>query len=124
VSAEERLFIFVYLDENVDVALVKALRQRGFHATCARDEGMLGRHDEEQLAFAARHGWTILSHNAVHFKRLHSHYVEQGWEHAGIIVAPRVTVGILLRWMINLLNRVSADEARNQLLYLQNYVQR
>ena len=52
----------VYLDECVHHDLVEALRQLGFQATSALDEGMLQLDDESQLAFTTSHGWVIFTY--------------------------------------------------------------
>ena len=45
--------IKLYLDEDMDVALATALRQRGFDALTTQEAGNTHRPDEQQLAFAA-----------------------------------------------------------------------
>ncbi|HID29392.1 MAG TPA: hypothetical protein EYP19_05245 [Desulfobacterales bacterium] len=82
---------------------------------------MNGKSDEEQLAFAATKGWTILTHDVRHFRELHRRYMEKGLEHTGIIVSKRMETGFTLHCLLNLLNQVSAKEARNSLLFLQNF---
>lgn len=116
-----RLFIVSYLDEDVDVDLVPALRQEGFEAYSVRDVGRRTLPDIEQLRFAAERGWTLVTHDVEHFKLLHIEWLEQGRDHSGIVVSKRVEIGRMLRALLNLLNRVSAEEARNQLFYLLNF---
>jgi hypothetical protein len=48
-NTEERLFAILYLDEDFDVDIAKALRTRGYTAFVAREENMLSKSDEEQL---------------------------------------------------------------------------
>ncbi len=121
------LYFVPYFDEDVSTAVMEALRERGFEAHCARDEGMtlaaLGRRvrDEEQLAYAVKRGWTIVTFNRGDFARLNDQYMENRLEHAGIIVSKRMTVGQMFRALLNLLDRMSADEIRNQLVYLPNF---
>ena len=74
----------IYLDECVDYNLVGALRKRGFSVTSVFDEDTGGLDDAEQLAFAARRGWVLVTHNGKHFAQLH----QKGRQHAGIIVLP------------------------------------
>ncbi len=73
-----------YLDECVNHRIIPYLRQRGFTVTTARDEGMLGATDEEQLQFAAARSLVLLSYNRRHFARLHEAFRRQGRPHAGI----------------------------------------
>jgi len=46
--------IRLYLDEDVDVALAAALRQRGIEVLTTQEAGHLGLPDEDQLTFATR----------------------------------------------------------------------
>jgi len=66
-----KLFAQVYLDEDVSALIATLLRTRGFDTTTARDEGMLAQDDGAQLARAASLGRCIVTHNRVHFERLH-----------------------------------------------------
>jgi len=116
-----RLYIVSYLDEDVDVDLVPALRQQDYEAYTVRDVGRRGLSDEAQLRFATERGWTVVTHNVNDFKRLHSTWIQQGKTHAGIIVSKRLEIGRMLRALLNLLNQVSAEEAKNQLFYLSNF---
>ncbi len=115
------LFIVSYLDEDVAVDLVPALRQHGFEAYSVRDVGRRAMSDEDQLRFATERGWTLVTHNVEDFKRLHGKWTNAGQDHAGIVVSKRIEIGRMLRAMLNLLNRVSAEEAKNQLFYLLNF---
>lgn len=116
-----RLFIVSYLDEDVDVDLVPALRKKGYEAYSVRDIGRRTLDDEEQLQFSADRGWTLVTHNANDFKELHVTWLRQEKNHAGIIISKRVEIGRMLRALLNLLDQVSADEAKNQLFYLLNF---
>lgn len=116
-----RLFIVSFLDEDVDVDLVPALRKKGYEAYSVRDVGRRGLSDEEQLKFATERGWTLVSHNVPHFEGIHKEWLNADKKHAGIIVSKRVEIGRMLRALLNLLDQVSADEAKNQLFYLLNF---
>ncbi len=120
-NTEEQLFAILYLDEDFDVDVAKALRTREYTVFVAREENMLSKSDEQQLAYAAQNGWVLVTHNTKDFIIQHQRYYEQGLEHAGIIVSSRAHIGVLLRRMLNLLNLVAADEMRNQLFFLQNF---
>ncbi|MCC7370952.1 MAG: DUF5615 family PIN-like protein [Chloroflexi bacterium] len=80
----------VYLDECVDHDLVAALRWRGYAVTSALEQGRanVGETDEAQLAYAAEHGWMLLTHNERHFRALHVAYVQQARDHGGLIIMP------------------------------------
>ena len=81
----------LYLDECVDRGLVDVLRARGLLVTAARDEGMAGATDEEQLAYASLRERIIITRNAADFRRLHRLQLAHGGEHAGIIIIPQNT---------------------------------
>lgn len=84
----------------------------------ARDAGMLGKRDHEQLVYSAKNGRVILTHNRVHFERLHTDWVTGGNEHAGVIVANRRDVYQLAKRVATLLNKLSAPEMMSQLFYI------
>ena len=107
----------IYLDECVNHRIVPYLRERGFTVTTARDEGMLGATDEEQLHFAAARSLVLLSYNRGHFARLHEAFRRQRRSHAGVaLVRPaRVLVlgpraAMLVDWL------ATFDDPRSQLV--------
>lgn len=112
-----RLFVDVYLDEDVSVVLADMLKARGFRATTTRDADHLGATDEEQLRYAAGRGMALLTHNRVDFEVLHRRYLVEDRQHWGILIAARRRPGLIAEHMLRLLNRLTADEMRNQLLY-------
>ena len=96
----------IYLDECVDHGIVAYLRQHGFTVTTARDEGMLGATDAEQLQFAATHSLVLLSYNRGHVTELHEAFRRQERPHAGIALlrpARVLTLGpraaMLIDWL-------------------------
>ncbi|HEY7676933.1 MAG TPA: DUF5615 family PIN-like protein [Candidatus Methylomirabilis sp.] len=107
----------LYLDEDVSVVAAAILQARGFMAVTARDTGLLGRSDEAQLAFAADGGHILLSHNRVHFERLHREWLGGGRSHAGIIIARRRPPRELAARVGRLLARLPADQFKSQILY-------
>jgi len=100
---------FAYLDECVDYRLVEALRKRGFLVTAVFDEGTEGLTDEEQLSYAAKRGWILVTHNERHFWSLH----QRRQPHCGIIVLPQnpplrrleVRAAMMLAWIAALDDR-------------------
>src|SRR5574341_2570337 len=95
----------LYLDEDVSVVVGAILRARGFVVVTARDAGHLGVADAAQLAVAAQAGRVLLTHNRVHFERLHREWLESGRPHAGIIIARRRAAGEIAVRVGRLLNR-------------------
>ena len=108
----------VYLDEDVSVVVTAILQARGFEALTARDTRLLGRSDSEQLEFVAETGCVLLTHNRVDFERLHRDWIEGGRQHWGIIVARQRSASDIALRTARLLVRLTADELRNQILYV------
>lgn len=113
-----RLFAEVYLDEDVSVLVGDLLRARGFHASTTRDAGNLGKNDTEQLDYATSHGLALLTHDRSDFETIHRQYVAKGKNHWGIIVAARRSPHLIVANLLRLLDKLTADELRDQLLYI------
>jgi predicted nuclease of predicted toxin-antitoxin system len=84
-----------YIDECVHLELAPALVALGFEARSARDAGMTGKDDEQQLRYATAHGFVLLTHDAHDFRRLHRRLIAKGREHSGIIILPPRELPIL-----------------------------
>ncbi len=112
------LFAHLYLDENVDVRVATIITGRGFEATTARNQGMLRKSDPEQLAFAVEQGRVIVTHNRSDFEDLAQQYFTEGRTHAGIIIAVERPVFTLVRHLLEILNDHTADELKNQIVYI------
>jgi predicted nuclease of predicted toxin-antitoxin system len=82
--------IRLWLDECIDSRLVQVLRRRGYDVLAAGEEGTGGLEDVQQLAHATSLGRLLVSHNQVHFRRLHQAFQQQGRPHGGIILLPQV----------------------------------
>lgn len=107
----------LHFDEDADLRLARALRQRGYDVSTTPEAGLRGRSDEEQLAYAASQGRVLITHNITHFPGIYDEWWEQGREHAGIVVIIRgLSVGEMLRKMEALLNHYDAEKLRNMLL--------
>ena len=113
-----RIFVELYLDEDVDVLVADLLRARGYSVTTTRDAGQLGNTDSEQLAYAAHEGRAILTHNRVHFEALGREYLSTGKTHFGILLASRHPPQEVARRLLLLLNQVTVDELKDQIRYL------
>lgn len=85
------------LDENIDGAIARALRDRGIDATTAGQAGLLSASDEEHLAFALAEHRVLVTHDA-DFLRLHA----SGMAHAGIAFchAEARTIGQIVRSLV------------------------
>ena len=113
-----KLFIELYLDEDVSVLLAKLLRARGFEVITTQDAKRLGASDKEQLEYAVRKEKVLLTHNRIHFEKLHKEYLRENKEHYGIIIATRQNEYITLKRLLKILDNISADEMKNQLRYI------
>jgi len=113
-----RLFARLYLDEDVPVQVAEILRGHGYDVRTARDEGMLGTSDTEQLTFATQQGRVFVTHNRTDFEKLAVQYFEDGRTHGGIICAVRRPPGECARRLRSLLNECTAEDFENQLLYI------
>ena len=113
-----RLFIELYLDEDVSVLVADLVRTQGFVASTTREAGMLGRDDPEQLAYAVAGQMAVVTHNRKHYEALATEYFATGQTHYGIIIAARRSPYQLARLLLNILNSVTADETENQLRYI------
>lgn len=69
-----RLFVELYLDEDVSVLVAELLRSHGFDVLTAREAGQLGKSDEEQLAYALSQSRALVSHNRSDFEALAQQY--------------------------------------------------
>ena len=76
-----------YFDEDCgSQARLSAARRLGLDVLTAGEARMLTRADPEQLAFAASVGRAIVTHNLADFWVLHATWLEQGVEHAGMVL--------------------------------------
>ncbi len=79
----------ILLDECVDHRLVDVLRPQGFDVLTVQEAGRVSEEDEAQLLYATSQGRLFVSHNQIHFRRLHARFVQEGREHAGIVLIPQ-----------------------------------
>jgi predicted nuclease of predicted toxin-antitoxin system len=119
--SDAALFIRLYLDEDFHPDLADALRQHGHDCRSCIEAGMLGKSDEEQLAYATAEGRCLVSFNVGDFAALAQQWAQTGRAHAGIVVTQQVSrqrLGQLLQRLLLLLNTTSADEIANVLRFL------
>jgi hypothetical protein len=82
--------ICLYLDEDtIKSALIKALRNADLDVLTAAEAERLGMSDEAQLIWATEQQRVIYSFNIGDFCRLHSDFLAQSRDHAGIVLAPQ-----------------------------------
>lgn len=115
----EKLFISLYLDEDVSVKIAVNLKNRGFDVLHAVDTGMLSASDETQLNKAISEKRTFLTHNKKHFRILHDQYIASGKKHFGIIVASRKRNSFeTIKRLLDIIQTFSPEEMENQIRFI------
>ena len=110
------LMFRLYVDEDSgDRNLVQALRARGVDVITAQEAGMIERTDDEHLQFATGRGRVLYSFNRGDFLRLHSQYLAEGKDHAGMLLARQqhYSVGEQMRRVLKVMALKSAADMRN-----------
>ena len=113
-----KIFASLYLDEDMNNMVATLLRSRGIDAVTVQKSDMLGKSDQEQLAYAAANDRCILTHNRVDYEDLHLQYAQANLIHSGIIVVPQKSPYEIVDLVMILLDSMTADEIANQLLYV------
>ncbi|MDA8339528.1 MAG: DUF5615 family PIN-like protein [Nitrospiraceae bacterium] len=113
--------IGVYSDEDVDTAVCRALKLRGFKTSTTIEHGKSGSSDVDQLIHAASIGAVLLTHNVQDFPRIHYEFMKHGKHHSGIIVAKKLPVGEIVRGFLHLASTLSAEDMKDRLEYLSNW---
>ncbi len=111
----------LYLDADaMRQALVDSLRERGADVETALEAKLKDASDEEQLAYAAAQGRVLYSFNIGDFMALHTLYIIEGKDHAGIILAPqqRYSIGEQMRRLLRIVQMKSAVQMRNTIEFL------
>ncbi len=111
------IFAKVYTDEDMSALVATLLRSRGINVTTVPQEATIGKTDSEQLKIATFLGRCILTHNRVDFERLHLEYIKSEKEHCGIIIVPQKNAYEIAQRVGILVNTLTADDIKNQLLY-------
>ena len=91
-----------HLDENISHAIANGLRRRGIDVTTTPEEKLIGKSDEEQLAFAISEKRVIFTQDT-DFLRLH----QQDFSHYGIVYCQQrsksigeLVLGLVLLWQV------------------------
>jgi len=112
------LYAKIYLDEDVALVVADILRSNGHDVQTTSDSHRKGKDDPDQLRYTTINGFAILTHNRVDFEDLARNYFEGGSNHSGIIISVLRPPNEIANKMLELLERFSADEMRNQLMYI------
>jgi hypothetical protein len=113
------------LDEDTSRnALIEALRRSSIEVISTLEANNLGKSDEQQFIYAAQNNMTIYTYNMRDFCRLHKVYMEQGINHAGIIIAERqsYSIGEQLKGIQSVINTFSHEEMKNNLVFIGAYI--
>ncbi len=113
-----RLFIELYLDEDVDVLVADLVRARGLKAVTTQEVERKRKADDDQLAYATSQQLVLVTHNRVDFEELAQQYFAEGKSHSGIIIAVRRDPYEIAQRLLVILNHVMADEMTDQLRYI------
>ena len=104
-----------HLDENVDGAVARGLRDRGFDVTVEIDVGLLAASDLDHLSFAAAENRVVFTHDA-DFLRLHANRTS----HAGIIYCRplALTIGEIVHGLLLIASCLNSEEFRDHVEFL------
>jgi len=109
------------LDEDVRLGLAEILRERGYDVVHVLEEGLAGRSDDDQLAYAVTRRRTMLTHNIRDDFLLEQAYQSQGRVHHGIILSDQISLRELLRRTLQCLSRHNAEDLHNRIQWLHNF---
>lgn len=114
----DKLFIEIYLDEDVNVLIADLIRSRGFAVKTTQEAGNLGKTDYEQFKFAKSQNFALLTHNRVDFEKIAQEHFASNKIHYGLIIAARHPPREIVRRLLKTLNTFTADEMKNQIIYI------
>lgn len=83
--------------------------------------GLVSASDQEQLNFAVSQRRAIVTSDYGDYNRLHTEYLLAGREHWGIILTDQAPINILTLRLVALSIMFTADELKNQLLWINNF---
>lgn len=110
--------IKLFLDEDIHLSMVLALRKRGYNVVHVQELDRRGKSDMEQLRYAVKEERCLLSFNVKDFVLLHNKYVESGEEHFGIIVSKQLPVGKTITKLLKVLRLHSHESIKNRIEFL------
>lgn len=121
----EETFLKLYTDEDVDIRLAQALRQRGYDVKSTLEAGNCGVSDEEQLTFAIREERVLLTHNIKDFAKLHKKYLHEKKTHFGILLCDQKAVqgrlSKFLQYTLTFLQQASQENMLSQMKHLEGF---
>jgi predicted nuclease of predicted toxin-antitoxin system len=112
----------IHLNENLSPRLSTQLVKHGFDVTSSQEVGLLSTPDDKQLEHAVSQQRAIVTFNVRDFSDLHRKYFSEDKEHWGIIFSTPEPIGILLHRLLRLLHTVHAEELKNQIRWLNEFM--
>ncbi len=79
------MFPTLYLNENINIALINELSRFGIKAIHTIRVGNRSISDESQLKYATKNNYIVLTHNRWDFRKLHEEWLKKNKYHPGII---------------------------------------
>jgi hypothetical protein len=104
--------INLYIDEDSqNQSLVRALQARQIDILTVRDTNTYGLSDLEQLRLATQQNRTLYSHNIRDFCQLHTDFITNHENHAGIVLLSQdYSVGEQVRAILELISDKCSEE--------------
>jgi predicted nuclease of predicted toxin-antitoxin system len=109
------------LDEHIWVYLATLLREQGFDVIHVSEDELEGKPDDEILRVATENHRAVVTFNIKDFIPLAIQYFDDGKEHYGVVVSDQISQGELQRRVTNLLKKLTVDELKNTIRFLQDY---
>lgn len=105
----------IYADEDVNIAIVEGLRRRGIEAYSFRDFKNFSLSDEEQIAFANKNNFVVLTHDVDFLRIIHEGRIN----HKGILfVAQTKEIGEIVRKIEYIASILSQEDMINHIEFL------
>ncbi|MEM9214508.1 MAG: DUF5615 family PIN-like protein [Cyanobacteria bacterium P01_F01_bin.150] len=116
--------ICLYLDEDATSnRLLRSLRSRGANVLSTVEADMLSQPDEKQLEWALANRRVIYSFNVRDFYRLHTEWLTEEKQHAGIILSKQsLSIGDQVKGLLKLIATKSAEELESQVEFLSAWI--
>jgi len=112
----------LYLDEDVPEAVGTALRLRGYDVVTVKVAGRKGLSDIEQLKYASSQDRALFTFNVADFYKIHSEFMKEGLNHAGIIVSRQLPIGTIVRALLKLLSDREYAKVGNNIIWLSDWI--
>lgn len=111
-------------EDSTARSLALTLKSRGVNVITALEVNRLRYGDEEQLVWATSQGYTLYSSNIRDFYYLHTNFLEQKRDHAGIILVQqqKYSLGEITRGLLQLIATKSAEEMINQVEFISGWI--